>query len=228
MKSPLPSDWRRALDTRALESVSSFVDAEREKHVVYPPEDRVFACFRLTPLESVRVLLLGQDPYHGPGQAEGLAFSVADGTPPPPSLRNIFKELEQDLGVPRPRSGSLVSWAQQGVLLLNAVLTVRAGEANSHANHGWEDFTDEVIRTVSAQAAPTVFLLWGRYAQKKARLVDGTRHAILEGVHPSPLSARHGFFGSAPFSRTNAALEERGRPPVDWALPAHAAKAPHS
>jgi uracil-DNA glycosylase len=164
--------------------------------------------------------LLGQDPYHGPGQAHGLAFSVQPGVPPPPSLVNIFKELQSDVGAPKPRDGSLIPWAQHGVLLLNAVLTVRAGQPNSHAGHGWEAFTDAVIRAVSAKPEPVVFLLWGRYAQKKKPLIDASRHVVIEGTHPSPLSAKNGFFGSRPFSTINAALEERGRPPIDWRLPA--------
>lgn len=220
MKTDLPPDWRHALK-EALQAPSfkdlvAFVNAEREQHTVYPPEEQVFACFRLTPLNQVRVVLLGQDPYHGPGQAEGLAFSVAPGVPLPPSLRNMFKERLSDLGLPVPTQGSLRPWAQSGVLLLNTVLTVRAGQAHSHAGHGWEPFTDAVIQAVNAQATPTVFLLWGAAAKKKALLVTGSQHRVLTGVHPSPLSAHQGFFGSRPFSRTNEALESLGRPPVEW------------
>ena len=222
MSEALPGDWREVLADEVASprfaAVQDFVAQERAKHTVYPPEGQVFTALRLTPYARVKVLLLGQDPYHGPGQAQGLAFSVAPGVPPPPSLRNMFKELQADVGAPPPRNGSLVPWAEQGVLLLNALLTVRAGSANSHANHGWEHFTDAVIRAVSAKEEPCVFLLWGRYAQKKLPLIDAKRHAVLQGVHPSPLSAKNGFFGSKPFSRTNEELQSRGRPPIDWAL----------
>jgi uracil-DNA glycosylase len=200
-------------------ALQDFVAQERARHTVYPPRGQVFTALRLTPYAQVKVLLLGQDPYHGPGQAHGLAFSVAPGVAPPPSLRNMFKELQTDVGAPPPRDGSLTPWAEQGVLLLNAVLTVRAGEANSHAGRGWEHFTDAVIRAVGHKQEPVVFLLWGRYAQKKRPLIDTARHTVLEGVHPSPLSAKKGFFGSRPFSRANAALEAAGRTPVHWALP---------
>ena len=224
MTEALPQDWSDVLTDTVhspeYAAVRAFVAKERAAHTVYPPEGQVFTALRLTPYAKVKVLLLGQDPYHGPGQAQGLAFSVAPGVPPPPSLRNMFKELQADVGAAPPRDGSLVPWAQQGVLLLNAVLTVRAGSANSHAGHGWEHFTDAVIRAVSEKAEPCVFLLWGRYAQKKLPLIDAGRHAVLTGVHPSPLSAKGGFFGSRPFSRTNAELQARGRSPVDWALPA--------
>lgn len=222
MSEALPEDWRAVLaDEVASErfaALQAFVARERARHTVYPPEGQVFTALRLTPYARVKVLLLGQDPYHGPGQAHGLAFSVAPGVPPPPSLRNMFKELQADVGAKAPPSGSLIPWAERGVLLLNAVLTVRAGAANSHASHGWEHFTDAVIRAVSAKAEPCVFLLWGRYAQKKLPLIDAKRHAVLQGVHPSPLSASSGFFGSKPFSATNAALQARGRSPIAWAL----------
>jgi uracil-DNA glycosylase len=218
----LPADWREVLAEEVasprFQAVQEFVAKERAAHTVYPPEGQVFTALRLTPYARVKVLLLGQDPYHGPGQAHGLAFSVAPGVPPPPSLRNMFKELQADVGAPPPSSGSLIPWAEQGVLLLNAVLTVRAGAANSHANHGWEHFTDAVIRAVGHKKDPVVFLLWGRYAQKKLPLIDTKRHVVLQGVHPSPLSAKNGFFGSKPFSRTNAELQARGRKPVEWAL----------
>ena len=223
MKEALPKDWREVLEDEVssprFAALQDFVSRERAKHTVYPPEGEVFTALRLTPFAKVRVFLLGQDPYHGAGQAQGLAFSVAPGTPLPPSLRNMFKELQADVGAPPPRDGSLVPWAKQGVLLLNAVLTVREGEANSHAGKGWEHFTDAVIRAVGHKKEPVVFLLWGRYAQKKVPLIDTERHVVLTGVHPSPLSAKKGFFGSRPFSRTNEALEARGREPVDWALP---------
>jgi uracil-DNA glycosylase len=194
------------------------VDGERRAHTVYPPEDEVFAALELTPYERVKVMILGQDPYHGPGQAHGLAFSVRPGVAPPPSLRNIFRELRDELGCPPPRDGSLVPWARQGVLLLNAVLTVRAGEPNSHQGKGWETFTDAVIRAVNERPGRVVFVLWGGYAAKKEALIDAGRHAVLRSAHPSPLSAKRGFFGSRPFTKVNAALEDGGQAPVDWCL----------
>jgi uracil-DNA glycosylase len=178
----------------------------------------MFAAFRLTPFQQVKVLLLGQDPYHEPGQACGLAFSVPDGTPQPPSLRNILKEYCSDLQLAPPESPSLEPWARQGVLLLNAVLTVRCGQANSHQNQGWEIFTDAVICALSKRNAPLVFLLWGKAAASKKTLIDQSRHAILESPHPSPLSAYRGFFGSKPFSRTNAELLKRKQNQVNWKL----------
>ncbi|MFL5351094.1 uracil-DNA glycosylase [Archangium sp.] len=223
MKERLPADWKKVLkDVLAspeFAELEAFVAEQRHEHMVYPSEEDLFSAFRLTPYEKVKVLLLGQDPYHGPGQAHGLAFSVQPGVKPPPSLVNVFKELQSDVGVPKPKDGSLIPWAEQGVLLLNAVLTVRQSEPNSHAGHGWERFTDAVIQKVSDKPEPVVFLLWGSYAQKKKALIDTSRHVILEGVHPSPLSAKKGFFGSRPFSRANAALEKAGREPVDWTLP---------
>jgi uracil-DNA glycosylase len=162
--------------------------------------------------------VLGQDPYHGPGQAHGLAFSVQPGVPAPPSLTNIFKELQSDLGLAPSGGGSLVRWARQGVLLLNAVLTVRESQPNSHADQGWEEFTDAVIRAVNARSEPVVFLLWGNYARKKKKFIDTRRHEVIESTHPSPLSAMSGFFGSRPFSRINEALMARGQPPIDWSL----------
>ena len=223
MKEKLPSDWKKvlkeALEAPSFQELESFIAEERQRYTIYPSEEDLFSAFRLTPYAKVRAVLLGQDPYHGPGQAHGLAFSVQPGVPPPPSLVNIFKELQSDVGAPKSRDGSLIPWAKHGVLLLNAVLTVRAGQPNSHAGHGWEDFTDAVIRAVSAKPDPVVFLLWGRYAQKKEKLIDTKRHVVLKGVHPSPLSASQGFFGSRPFSRINEALEARGSEPIDWTLP---------
>ena len=220
MKDRLPADWKKVLkdvlDSPGFAELEAFVARERREHTVYPSEEDLFSAFRLTPYEDVKVLLLGQDPYHGPGQAHGLAFSVKPGVPLPPSLVNIFKELESDLGLPRPTSGSLVPWAEQGVLLLNAVLTVRQGEPNSHEGQGWEQFTDSVIRAVSAKPEPVVFLLWGNYARKKRKLIDAQRHEVIESPHPSPLSASGGFFGSRQFSRINDALMLRGQPPIDW------------
>jgi uracil-DNA glycosylase len=224
MKDRLPADWKKVLkDVLAspeFEELEAFVARERREETVYPSEEDLFSAFRLTPYENVKVLLLGQDPYHGPGQAHGLAFSVKPGVKPPPSLVNVFKELQSDVGAPKPKDGSLVAWAEQGVLLLNAVLTVRQGEANAHEGHGWERFTDAVIQKVSDKPEPVVFILWGSYAQKKKALIDTSRHIILEAPHPSPLSAKKGFFESKPFSRANAALKKAGREPIDWTLPA--------
>jgi uracil-DNA glycosylase len=222
MKLPLPKSWRPRLDAELEKpyfgALRRFVDGERRSHTVYPPEDEVFAALERTPYDRVKVMILGQDPYHGPGQAHGLAFSVRPGVTPPPSLRNIFRELRDDLGCPVPRDGSLVPWAEQGVLLLNAVLTVRAGEPNSHRGKGWETFTDAVIRAVNDRPGPVVFVLWGGYAAKKEALIDAGPHVVLKSAHPSPLSAKRGFFGSRPFTKVNAALEDAGQAPVDWCL----------
>lgn len=185
--------------------------------VIYPPGPRIFAAFNETPVDQVKVVIIGQDPYHGEGQANGLCFSVARGVRKPPSLLNIFKELQADLGVPVPVDGNLDAWAGQGVLLLNATLTVRANEAGSHQNKGWEQFTDAVIRAVSSHCNGVVFLLWGRFAQAKADLIDKSRHYILEAAHPSPL-ARTGFMGCRHFSKANELLKKQGKTPVDWRL----------
>lgn len=198
--------------------LQAFVATERSRTAVYPPPEEVFAALHLTPYADTRVLILGQDPYHGARQAHGLCFSVRRGVAIPPSLANIHRELEADLGLPPPDHGCLEAWAVQGVLLLNTTLTVRAGQAASHAGKGWETFTDEVIRTVSAKDHPVVFILWGSHARRKKALIDTARHAIIESAHPSPLSAHNGFFGSRPFSRTNAALSAAGLDPVDWRL----------
>lgn len=215
----LPDDWRQALIPEFaapyFHDLTGFLRAERREQTVYPPAPDVFNALRLTPLADVRVLILGQDPYHRPGQAHGLSFSVPDGVPIPPSLHNIFKELQADLGVPPAQSGNLTRWARQGVLLLNSVLTVRRGQPGSHAGRGWEQLTDAVIRAVNAQERRVVFVLWGGYARKKARLVTGERHVIIESAHPSPLSAEK-FFGSRPFSRVNAALGEMGEVQIEW------------
>jgi uracil-DNA glycosylase len=199
-----------------------FVAAERAAHQVFPPEPEVFAALEATAYADVRVVLLGQDPYHDDGQAHGMCFSVRPGVRIPPSLRNMFKELQEDLGVPAAAHGYLRAWAERGVLLLNTVLTVRAHEPASHKGQGWETFTDAVIRAVDRRERPAVFVLWGAHAKKKAALIDATRHRVIQGAHPSPLSARM-FFGSRPFSKTNAALEELGHAPIDWALPEVAA-----
>lgn len=185
---------------------------------IYPPGKQIFHAFEATPFAQVKVVILGQDPYHGPGQAHGLSFSVPHQVPPPPSLMNIFKEMETDLGLKIPGTGNLEPWARQGVLLLNASLTVRANEPMSHAKIGWASFTDTVIQTISNQKKHVVFLLWGKFAREKKSLVDGTRHLILESAHPSPLSAHNGFFGCRHFSKTNQYLVSKGIDPVDWQL----------
>jgi uracil-DNA glycosylase len=217
----LPSCWMAALNVEFskpyFELLSRFVEQERLSHEVFPPAEDVFNAFRLTPLTKVRVLVLGQDPYHDDGQAHGLSFSVRPGVKIPPSLRNIFKELEADLGITPAAHGCLTSWAQQGVLMLNTVLTVRAHEANSHQKKGWEQFTDAVIQSVN-ELPRVVFVLWGKPAQKKADLIDD-RHLVIQTAHPSPLSARRGFFGSQPFSRINASLASTGGKEIDWSLP---------
>jgi len=216
------TDWnpilRREFAKPYWPQLQAFVDEERRRHTVYPPRPEVFAALHLTPYAETRVVILGQDPYHGPRQAHGLCFSVRHGVRPPPSLVNVHKELHDDLGVPPPDHGNLEAWAVQGVLLLNTTLTVRAGQAASHQGHGWETFTDEVIRVVSAKDHPVVFILWGSHARKKKALIDTTRHETVEAPHPSPLSAFNGFFGSRPFSTTNAALEAAGLEPIDWRL----------
>jgi uracil-DNA glycosylase len=217
------TDWnpvlRSEFDKPYWRELQAFVADERRSHPVYPPADDVFAALHRTPYADVKAVILGQDPYHGPGQAHGLCFSVRPGIPLPPSLRNIFRELESDLGVPPPNHGCLDAWADQGVLLLNTTLTVRAHAAASHQKHGWETFTDEVIRAVDAKPERVVFILWGAAARRKKELIDRARHVVIESAHPSPLSAHNGFFGSRPFSRTNAALEDAGRGPIDWAIP---------
>jgi uracil-DNA glycosylase len=216
------TDWnpilRGEFDKRYWQDLQAFVRAERQRATVYPPHEDVFAALHLTPYADMKVLILGQDPYHGPRQAHGLCFSVREGVAKPPSLVNILQELHDDLGLPIPDSGCLDHWASQGVLLLNATLTVRAGQAASHQGKGWETFTDEVIRAVNAKQETVVFVLWGAYARKKKPLIDLSRHVVIESAHPSPLSAHNGFFGSRPFSRANAALVAAGRTPVDWSL----------
>ncbi len=203
-----------------MQALKAFLESERAVGKrIFPKGSEWFHALDATPLDRVRVVILGQDPYHGEGQAHGLCFSVKPGIPPPPSLVNIYKELKSDMGLAPPRHGFLEHWAQQGVLLLNSVLTVEAGRAASHQGKGWEVFTDQVVRLVNQQKRPVVFILWGTYAQKKAGFVDGTRHLVLKSVHPSPLSARGGFFGSRPFSKANAFLEQSGQQPVDWQLP---------
>jgi len=215
--------WKRQLEGAFSEpsfrELKAFLLEEKAQgRRYYPPGSRIFAAFDLTPWEEVRVVILGQDPYHGPGQANGLCFSVGEGVALPPSLQNIYKELESDLGIPRPTHGDLSSWAKQGVLLLNATLTVRAHQAASHQQKGWEPFTDEVIRQLNDHPRRLVFILWGSFARKKAAAIDRSRHGIIESPHPSPLSAHRGFFGSRPFSRANAYLREWGEPEIEWGV----------
>ncbi len=218
----MQTDWnpllRDEFDEPYWDDLQSFVRDERSRHAVYPPHEDVFAALHLTPYAEVRVLVLGQDPYHGPGQAHGLCFSVRRGVDVPPSLVNIFAELQTDLGCAVPSHGNLERWARQGVLLLNTTLTVRAGAAASHQRKGWETFTDRVIDVVNDKPERVVFVLWGAAARKKKALVDTSRHTVIESPHPSPLSAHRGFFGSRPFSQVNAALEDAGRDPIDWCI----------
>ncbi|WP_127500231.1 uracil-DNA glycosylase [Actinoplanes solisilvae] len=215
----LPAEWRAELagflDEKATAELGEFVTAEYAAHTIYPPIEDLFAAYRLCPPERTRVLILGQDPYHGPGQAHGLSFSVREGVRVPPSLRNVFKELAEDVEVAPPTAGDLTGWARQGVLLLNAVLTVRAGAAASHGGKGWEDFTDATIRALNARDERVVFLLWGSYARKKAALITNPAHVVLEAGHPSPLNPK-GFRGSRPFSAANKALADGGRPVINW------------
>jgi uracil-DNA glycosylase len=224
----LHPSWRGPLqgefDSPYMAALRSFLLAEKAAGKrIFPKGNHWFRALDLTPLEEVRVVILGQDPYHGEGQAHGLCFSVQPDVRTPPSLVNIYKELHSDLGIPRPGHGFLEHWARQGVLLLNSVLTVEMGQAASHQGRGWEKFTDAVIRLVNARAEPVVFLLWGSHAQKKAAFVDsidkGGRHLVLKAAHPSPLSAHNGFFGCRHFSKANAFLTEHGQKPIDWALP---------
>jgi uracil-DNA glycosylase len=222
MRIKLPSSWQAVVGEELkkpyFKELAHFVDDERKHYEVYPPEDEVFTAFHLTPYDKVKVCLLGQDPYPGKGQAHGLAFSVRPGVRIPASLHNIFKELHNDLGCKVPNNGCLAPWAERGVMLLNTVLTVRAGQPNSHRGKGWEEFTDSVIRALGQRKQPVVFLLWGSHAQKKMKLIDAQRDPIITAAHPSPLSAGK-FFGSRPFSRANQALEELGEEPIDWQIP---------
>ena len=211
------------LERPDMRKLADFLRAEkRAGKVLYPPGPEIFNAFARTPFDKVRVVILGQDPYHGPGQAHGLCFSVRPGVPIPPSLLNIFAEIERDLGIPRPDHGCLTPWADQGVLLLNSVLTVEQGRAGAHQNKGWEGFTDAAIEALNREREGLVFLLWGAYAQRKGRLVDPKRHLVLSSVHPSPLSAHRGFIGNGHFSAANRYLQSRGQAPIDWALPPRA------
>ena len=220
LREMLPEGWRRILAPELgkdyFGELETFLAAEMAAHTVFPPREEIFAAFRLTPPERVKVLLLGQDPYHDHGQAQGLCFSVPDGVKLPPSLRNMYKEMAADLDIAPPRDGNLRNWAEQGILLLNTCLTVRAHEAASHSKKGWERFTDAVIGAVSRQNSPVVFVLWGNHAAAKEPLIDADRHFILKSAHPSPLSASRGFFGSRPYSRINELLRQAGHPAIRW------------
>lgn len=220
----LHESWKQHLAdefaTPRMQALRQFlVDEKAAGKRIFPKGNEWFRALDLTPLDQVRVVILGQDPYHGEGQAHGLCFSVRPGVRTPPSLVNIYKELKSDLGIEPARHGFLEHWSKQGVLLLNSVLTVEMGQAASHQRKGWEEFTDAIIRAVNAQPAPVVFLLWGAYAQKKAAFVDSSRHLVLKAAHPSPLSAHNGFLGCRHFSKTNEYLQSKGLPPIDWALP---------
>lgn len=214
--------WKRALSEEFsspyFKDLKAFLVEEKKHHVVFPPGPLIFSAFNRTPFDKVKVVILGQDPYHGRGQAHGLCFSVPAGIPKPPSLVNIFKELQNDLGIPMPADGNLEKWADQGVLLINATLSVRESEAGSHQKRGWENFTNKVIETVSLEKEGVVFLLWGRFAQAKESLIDSEKHLILTSAHPSPLSAYNGFFGCRHFSKCNSYLEEQGRRGINWSL----------
>ena len=201
-----------------FKSLKEFLVEERKKFIIYPPASRIFAAFNYAPFDKVRVVIIGQDPYHGPGQANGLCFSVSDGISQPPSLQNIFKEINADLGIPIPKSGNLEPWAKQGILLLNASLTVRANQAGSHQKYGWEEFTDAAIHSLSEKRKGLVFLLWGKFAQAKEILIDTTKHRVLKAPHPSPFSVHSGFFGCKHFSKTNELLKKEGLEEIDWEL----------
>ncbi|USK70148.1 uracil-DNA glycosylase [Peribacillus asahii] len=218
----LAKDWQVLLEKEFRKpyymELEHFLEQEYEQHHVYPKAENIYQALQLTPYEEVKVVILGQDPYHGPNQAHGLSFSVQPEVKIPPSLKNIYKELHQDIGCSIPNNGYLIEWAKQGVLLLNTVLTVREGEANSHRGKGWETFTTEVIRLLNEREKPMVFILWGKPAQSKMSLIDTARHKVLTAPHPSPLSANRGFFGSKPFSKTNAYLEQWGMQEIDWQI----------
>lgn len=218
----IEASWKEVLHDEFQKSyfpeLKKFLLLEKQNYSIYPAGKNIFNAFNSTPFDNVKVVILGQDPYHGPNQAHGLAFSVPDGLPFPPSLQNIFTELQSDIGCDMPRNGNLTRWAKQGVFLLNTVLTVRAGQAHSHKDRGWEQFTDAVVRTISERKEHVVFLLWGRPAQMKAALIDERKHLVLRAPHPSPLSAYRGFFGSKPFSSANAYLLQHGQTPIDWQL----------
>lgn len=218
----IDESWKKILaeefQSNYFKSLKEFLVEERKKHIIYPLAPRIFAAFNYTPFDKVKVVLLGQDPYHGQKQANGLCFSVSDGISQPPSLQNIFKELQEDLDIPVSKSGNLETWAKQGVLLLNATLTVRANQAGSHQKQGWENFTDAVIKNLSEKRKGLIFLLWGRFAQAKDILIDASKHHILKAPHPSPFSVHSGFFGCRHFSKTNYLLKEEGLEEIDWRI----------
>lgn len=218
----LHNDWHDYLHEEFSKpyylQLREFLKVEYFTQTIYPPMEDIFNALHYTPFQKVKAVILGQDPYHGPNQAHGLSFSVQRTVNPPPSLQNIFTELQNDLGIQRPNHGSLIDWAKEGVLLLNTVLTVRQGQAHSHRGKGWESFTDEVIRTLNYKEDPIVYILWGRAAQEKKKLIDTNKHHILQAPHPSPLAAHRGFFGSKPFSQTNELLIKNGQAPINWAI----------
>ncbi|RAZ80833.1 uracil-DNA glycosylase [Planococcus halotolerans] len=221
-KKILSNDWQDVVgeefDKPYYTELREFLKEQYANETVYPPQDEIWSAFEHTAFKDVKVVILGQDPYHGQGQAHGLSFSVKPGVRIPPSLRNIFKELNDDIGCEQPSDGTLTKWADQGVMMLNTVLTVRKGDANSHRGKGWEEFTDEVIRKLSARKEPVIFVLWGKPAQTKKGLIDLERHDVIEAPHPSPFSAKKGFFGSKPFSKVNSLLQKRGEEPIDFCL----------
>lgn len=218
----LPDSWKNVLAEELNKSyfkeLKNFIEEERKSKTIYPPQEDIFSAFELTPYEQVNVLILGQDPYHGENQAHGLCFSVKPGIKIPPSLVNIYKELQDDVGFDIPNHGYLVSWAKQGILMINAVLTVEAHTPNSHKNKGWETFTDAVISKVNLKQEPVIFVFWGGYAKKKLKLINTNRHTIIQSAHPSPLSARNGFFGSKPFSKINYSLRQAGKAEINYQL----------
>ncbi len=222
IKPVIEESWKRVLDNEFSSGyfiqLKEFLLEEKSKYKIYPPGSQIFAAFNNTPFDKVKVVILGQDPYHGPGQAQGLCFSVPDGITQPPSLQNIFKEIHDDLGLPVPKSGNLEKWAKQGVMLLNATLTVRARQAGSHQNRGWEEFTDAAIKKLSDKKENLIFLLWGNYAQAKEPLIDTSKHYLLKSAHPSPFSVHRGFFGNRHFSKTNKLLRQFGLEEIDWSL----------
>lgn len=222
MKQIFQNDWQAVLGEEFQKpyylELREFLKQEYATQTIFPQMNDLWSAFHVTAYEDVKVVILGQDPYHGPGQAHGMSFSVKPGVPQPPSLKNMLKELQADMGCDIPNHGSLMSWAEQGVLLLNTVLTVRQGQAHSHKDKGWEIFTDTVIEKLSARDEPIIFVLWGRPAQQKERLIDTTKHMILKAPHPSPLSAHRGFFGSKPYSQINALLQQAGKQPIAWCL----------
>lgn len=222
IKEYLPENWQNILSEELekpyFETLELFLEKEYAEQKIYPPKEDIFNAFKYTDYDDVKVLLLGQDPYHGAGQAHGLSFSVLDDIALPPSLRNMYKELETDLGIKSPKNGNLSKWANQGILLLNAVMTVREKSPNSHKAQGWEKFTDAVIKKLNEREKPVIFLLWGAYAKKKSALINQDKHIVIEGIHPSPLSAHNGFFGSKPFSEINNSLKSIGQKQIDWQL----------